>query len=214
MWIVAIASQKGGAGKSTLAAHFSVIADDASASVLLLDADPQGSLASWHARRESPRPILAKVTAGDLAGILADAKASGIATVIVDTPPRNEPIVGAIMRAATLTVVPVRPGAFDLEATAVTFETARWLKVRAVALLNHTPPPRFMEPGIVREARQVLASMGAQVLGPVVSQRAALAHAVVGGQTVGEFEPGGPAAREIAAAWAAIVAEMRGKGSR
>ena len=52
-----LASQKGGAGKTTLSRHLAVEAERAGAGpVVLLDADPQGGLAAWwNRRRESLR---------------------------------------------------------------------------------------------------------------------------------------------------------------
>ena len=72
--------------------------------------------------------------------------------------------------------------------------------------MRHAPPPtRETEPSLVSEARAVLESMGAPVLPGQVSQRAALSHALITGQAVNEFEPGGRAAGEIEAAWKAIT---------
>ncbi len=56
MHVIAVASQKGGSGKTTLAGHLAVAADAAGAGpVLLVDTDPQGSLTRWWDARRSPR---------------------------------------------------------------------------------------------------------------------------------------------------------------
>ncbi|MCL4825249.1 MAG: ParA family protein, partial [Anaerolineales bacterium] len=48
MKTLVLASQKGGAGKTTLAAHIAVAAELAGAGpVVLIDTDPQGSLSAW-----------------------------------------------------------------------------------------------------------------------------------------------------------------------
>ena len=86
MRVILIASQKGGSGKSTLAAHFGVLADatgKAGRAALLIDADPQGSLAYWHDLREADTPLLARSGGGDENAILADAKASGLKAVLL-----------------------------------------------------------------------------------------------------------------------------------
>lgn len=205
MRVILIASQKGGAGKSTLAAHFGVLADQTGKGgrpALLVDADPQGSLSYWHELRSAETPILARSAGGDAAGIIADAKASKIETVIVDTAPHNAPALAAWVRVADLMIVPVRPAVFDLAAAATTFETARSLKARAVAILNACPAPgRWGEPAAVTQARELLAKQGVEALAGQVSQRASLAHALISGAAVHEYEPNGSAAKEIAAMW-------------
>ncbi|HSF29839.1 MAG TPA: ParA family protein [Candidatus Tectomicrobia bacterium] len=59
MRILAIASQKGGAGKTTLAAHLAVEAERSGAGpVAVVDTDPQGSLAAWWNTRDARLPSL------------------------------------------------------------------------------------------------------------------------------------------------------------
>lgn len=205
MHVVLVAAQKGGAGKSTLSAHFGTLAER-DGPTLLIDADPQGSLAFWYERRAAEAPILAKATAQDVPGLLKDAEAEGIAWVIIDSPPHNAPLIGSLMSRATITVIPVRPGPFDLAAVGATLDMARSLKAPIACVLNACPPvTRENETSIVAEARGVLAGMGAPVLPGQVSQRASLSHALITGQAVNEFEPDGRAAREIEAMWSAIA---------
>jgi len=49
--VITIAQQKGGAGKTTLAAHLAIAWAGQGRNVALVDIDPQGSLAAWHALR-------------------------------------------------------------------------------------------------------------------------------------------------------------------
>lgn len=206
MHTILIAAQKGGAGKSTLAAHFSVLADRPGAPALLVDADPQGSLTYWHGRREAETPILVKSSGRDIAEVLRDADASGIATAIVDSPPHNAPVIASLMRHASLTVVPVRPGPFDLAAVAATLDMAKAIRAPIVAVINHAPAARgFGEPSLVSEARSVLEEMGVPVLPGFIAQRSALAHALIAGHAVTEYEPDGKASAEMATAWRSIT---------
>lgn len=206
MHVVLIATQKGGSGKSTLAAHFGALAGR-EGSTLLIDADPQGSLAFWYKRRKAETPLLAKVSAANVVGTLDAARADGIAWTIIDSPPHNAPLIGSLMSRATFTVVPVRPGPFDLDAVGATLAMARSLKAPVACILNACPPITRgdTETAIVAEARSVLVDMGAPVLPGQVSQRASLSHALITGQAVNEFEPDGRAAREIEAAWSAVT---------
>ncbi|MFB8916248.1 nucleotide-binding protein, partial [Xanthomonas phaseoli] len=60
MKTLVLASQKGGAGKTTLAAHLAIAAELAGAGpVVLIDTDPQGSLSAWWNSRDANTPALA-----------------------------------------------------------------------------------------------------------------------------------------------------------
>jgi chromosome partitioning protein len=152
------------------------------------------------------------VAASEAQTVLDEARAAGVQWVIIDSPPHNAPAVAALMRPASIVVVPVRPAPFDLVAASATIEAARTTGARAVAILNHAPPPsRHGEAATTAEARAVLEGFGATVLAGQVSRRAALEHALISGAAVNEYEPDGRAAQEIAAAWRQIVALIEGK---
>ncbi len=78
MHVISFSSRKGGSGKSTIAAHLSVFADRTDAPALLIDTDPQGSLAFWHELRAAPTPLLVKCDHNDLAAVIEDAKREGL----------------------------------------------------------------------------------------------------------------------------------------
>ena len=60
MRVLAVTSQKGGSGKTTLSGHLAVQAELAGAGpVVLVDTDPQGSLTAWRNEREAPTPAFA-----------------------------------------------------------------------------------------------------------------------------------------------------------
>ncbi|TXN42372.1 ParA family protein [Methylobacterium sp. WL7] len=205
MHVILVATQKGGSGKSTLCAHFGALAEK-EGRTLLVDADPQGSLSFWYKRRAAETPLLAKADGNTIAGILDAAEADGIAWAVVDSPPHNAPLTASLMSRATVTVIPVRPGPFDLDAVAATLAMARSLKAPIACIINAAPPPtRDTETSIVAEARTMLADMGAPVLPGQVSQRASLSHALISGQAVTEYDPEGRAAGEIEAMWSAVA---------
>jgi chromosome partitioning protein len=56
MQSVVLATQKGGSGKSTLAIGLAVAAMEEGQRVGMIEADPQGTLASWGRRRTNPKP--------------------------------------------------------------------------------------------------------------------------------------------------------------
>jgi chromosome partitioning protein len=71
MRVLAMASQKGGSGKTTLSGHLAVQAQLAGAGpVCLIDIDPQGSLADWWNERQDEMPAFAQTTVARLASDL------------------------------------------------------------------------------------------------------------------------------------------------
>ena len=206
MYVILVAAQKGGSGKSTIAAHLGTLAAR-DGRTLLVDADPQGSLSFWHGRRVAEAPVLARATASSVQGVLEGARRDGVDWAIIDSPPHNAPLISSLMSRATLTLVPVRPGPFDLDAVGATLAMARSLQAHAACVINAAPPiTRGDKPtSIVRETRTVLTTLGASVLPGQLSQRASLSHALISGQAVTEYDPHGRAAAEIGALWSAIV---------
>lgn len=202
MKTIAFASQKGGAGKSTLAAHLSVLADADAPPALLIDVDPQGSLTFWHSLRSAETPVLIKADARELPSIVKDARGDGVEWVFLDGPPHDGAAMASMMRAADLTIIPTRPSAFDLAAVSSTVNMALTLKRPHLAVINSAPPRRGVGTNpIVNEARGVLEGMGATVWRDSVTLRAPFAHAIAGGLSVGELEPGSPAAWEMTRLW-------------
>jgi chromosome partitioning protein len=210
MQTITIAARKGGVGKTTLATHLSVIAAKPGRPVLLFDTDPQRSLKWWWDMRQGDTPALIEGEARELPKILPAAETEGVAYCIVDTPPHAETSIADAMRAADLVLVPTRPGPFDLAAVATTLDLAQRVGKKPLAVINHAPPRTgAAEPSIVSEARETLTRMGAAVAQAVVSRRVAMSHAIIGGQTVNEFEPNGRAAEEMLALWSEVQSMMK-----
>jgi chromosome partitioning protein len=118
MQTIAIASQKGGSGKSTLTRNIAVALGEGT---VIIDTDPQGSLTSWRNRREAETPYLIGID-GTLGRTLDRLREAGVETVLIDTPPSAHAIVADVIRAADLVLVPVRPSPDDIDAVGATLE--------------------------------------------------------------------------------------------
>ena len=204
MNVIVFASRKGGSGKSTLAAHLAAHAFKPSRSVLLVDADPQGSLTLWHKLRGRNEPPLVDGTDG-VRGIVAAAKRQGYEWVFVDTPPNMSAVVTDAIHAATLIVIPARLTLFDLAAIKETMDLARQLRRPYAIVINGVPPRRDdTESPYVRQARAALTELNVPVWAGQITQRNNYSLALAEGEGAGEYERDSEAAAEIAALWSAI----------
>jgi chromosome partitioning protein len=110
MRVLVLASQKGGAGKTTLSRHLAVEAERAGAGpVVLLDADPQGGLAAWWNRRRADTPVFFSSTLAELPRRIEQARAGGFALAVIDTPPQVTSLIRAVVQLADLVLIPTRP---------------------------------------------------------------------------------------------------------
>jgi chromosome partitioning protein len=201
---LALASQKGGAGKTTLALHLAVIASQAGLRTVLVDCDPQRSAAGWWHSRQATQPELVETEPARLHELIPAAEADGADLLILDTRPSVERDTLDVARAASFVLIPTRPAILDLRAIGATVEVVKAAGTRAAIVLNACPPaPRAgAEAALTMEARRSLeAAHGLPVVPAAITQRAALAHALIDGRAVTEFEPTGKAAAELRALW-------------
>ena len=204
MKTIALLSQKGGSGKTTVAVHLAVAAEQAKERVVLIDTDPQQSATVWGTARESLTPIVATAAVGDLEKVLDAAQVEHMSLCIVDTTPHAAPEAACVAKSVDLIVIPCRPTAFDIAAVSSAVEIARAAKVRAVIVLSACP---FRAPEI-RETREVLAAYGLPIFQSEITERRAFARAIATGRAVTEFEAEGKAATEIRALWRWIKKEQ------
>src|ERR1700722_1518744 len=110
MKVIGLLSRKGGVGKTTLAVHLAVLAQQVGQRTLLIDLDPQRSAAAWWRAREAETPALVETEPAKLRGILDAARADGVDLVVVDTPPSVEADVAHVAGVADLVLIPTRAG--------------------------------------------------------------------------------------------------------
>ncbi len=206
MKIVAIISQKGGAGKTTLAVHLATAAAAAKHSAAVIDLDPQGTATSWGDRRTADAPEVVSGQAVRLPALIKAASQNGADFLMLDTAPNADQTASLACRAADVVLIPCRPSTFDLEAIETTLMLAKAASKPAYVVLNAVPSRSF----IGKEASDGLTARGALVAPHQLTHRAAFTHGVIDGRTAQEFEPAGKAADEIAALykWLCGVMDM------
>lgn len=196
MRVITFVTQKGGAGKTTLAINCAIAAEIKRKRVLILDLDPQGSSEGWYQDREADSPKLVKIESWSLPEALAKARVAKFDYVLIDTPGRDEPSTTAAIRAADFCIIPCRPTPVDLKAVPPTVATINRLSKSAVFVLTQTPPRGDR----LREAETGLSMLG--IVSPVrIVARAAYQDAHGAGLGVMEYEPEGKAATEVRHLW-------------
>lgn len=195
MKTIAIISQKGGAGKTTVSIHLAVAAEERGLKTAIFDLDPQASAATWADKRTKEAPAVVSAQASRLPGLLEQAAAQEADLVIIDSAPNADAASLAAARAADVILIPCRPAAFDLNAIGTTLALASVAGKPAFVLLNAVPP----QGRVGEEARQALIGGGVAVAEPVLHQLVAFSHAVNDGRSAQELDAKSKAAAEISA---------------
>ena len=198
--VITVAQQKGGAGKTTLAAHLAVAFTRAGKKVAVVDIDPQQSLTMWYRLREQQlgdagAGLLVNQVKGWRTRNEVDKLAASHDVVLIDSPPHAETEARVAVRAADLVVIPVQPSPMDVWATRPTLEMAAGEKVPVLLVLNRVPPRANLTEEMLAEMK----AFGAQVAKSRVGNRVVFAAALAEGRAVNEVQPSSKAAKEIAA---------------
>ena len=205
MRTISIISQKGGAGKTTLAVHLASAATSAGLSTLILDADPQATASQWSQWRGMTDPeVIDCASPTLLARKVAQASDLGADLVVIDTPPHADIMAREACKLADLILIPCKPQAFDLSAVETTAELAKAAGKPAFVLFMGGPqraPTTYRDARELIEGGEGLVGMGVAVAPVMLTQRAIYHHSTAQGKTAIEIEPEGKAAEEVAALW-------------
>jgi chromosome partitioning protein len=207
--VLTVAQQKGGAGKSMIAANLAA-GLGGSQRVCLLDIDPQRSLKRWHALRAAQAKPLPAIGYSDVSGWRLRAELDRLMrdhdVLIVDTPPQVDTEAKLAIRAANLVIIPLQPSPPDLWAAAGTVQLAAAENRPARLLLNRAPATSKLRSQVEREAGDA----GFALLAATIGNRSGFANAFAQGMGVTEASPRSLAAQEMAAVMAEIQALARG----
>jgi chromosome partitioning protein len=195
MKTIVIQSQKGGSGKTMLAAHLAVEAERSGNAAWVIDTDRQATLSLWHERRQADTPQRLDVPLERIAVGLKKIADQGAEFCFIDTAPSLSDQNVALLEQADLVIIPVRPSPSDL-----------WAVAETVARVKNAGKPFLF---VITQAKQQ-ATITAQAIAALsqhgkvsqafIADRVAYASAMTGGNTAPEIAKG-QTAQEISALW-------------
>lgn len=195
---VAIVSQKGGSGKTTLAIHLATTAAYAGKKTIVVDTDPQATAAAWADWRGDFLPEVITSPPARLTRTIEKQLKSGVEFVVVDTPPHADASAREAIKAADLVLVPSRPRAFDLHALEATAEMLGFLGKPGHVLMNGVPARATR---ILDDAKAKVEALGLRVCPAMFGERAVFHRSSGGGEVALEVDAEGKAADEVRALW-------------
>lgn len=207
MKTIVLVNQKGGVGKTTLAAHLAVAAErEGAGPCVLMDTDPQASLADWWNSRSKETPAFAPVTLPELASTLAALAGAGYQYAFIDTPPAITESIRRVVALADFVLIPIRPSPHDLRAVGRTVDLAvDAQRPFAFAVTQAKPNTR-----LTVQAVAALSAHG-MVSPAVIHDRVDFAASMIDGRTVVEIEVKGRSANEIINLWSFVKERIHDK---
>jgi len=206
--VVAIAQQKGGSGKTMLAAQLAVALAADGDRVAVLDIDPQGSLTVWTKLRSTAAKATNAVTGAAVSGWRLTAELeklrAGHDIVLIDTPPVIDSDARRAIRAADLVLIPLNPAPPDLWAAEGTLKLAAEEKRPVALVFNRAPAASRLRKRLEAEIN----ARGLLLLDSALANRAGYANAFADGLGVTEAGPTTQAAEELRALASALKSRL------
>lgn len=200
-YVITIAQQKGGSGKTTLAATLAAEFVRRGLTVALLDTDPQGSLGRWFMTRRDRGIADMEFSTASAWGVGYEVEKlkKQADVVIIDTPPKIDSDLRPALREASLVLVPVANSHLDLWATEGVLDLAVRVDKRPVLVMNRVKAGTRLAATVAEEAAKMTADIATAQLG----QRTAFAETL--GQGLGVSDGPKGSARDEAEALAKEV---------
>ncbi|KUF12791.1 ParA family partition ATPase [Pseudoponticoccus marisrubri] len=206
--VITVAQQKGGSGKTTMAAHLGLGFREMGLKVALVDLDPQGSLGRWYMTRIEADPAdcdRLEFSTSSAWGISLECRKLTAAhdVVVIDTPPKADSDLRPALRVADLVVVPVSVSHVDLWATEGVLDLAARERRETLLVMNRTRSGTRLGLDVAQAVQKIDAPLARHGL----ANRVGYAEAMGLGRGAQEVARG-PARDEVSALTAEVAARL------
>lgn len=195
--IISLINHKGGVGKTTLAINIAFYIASKDQKVLLIDADPQGSVLQWQAICDNntfdvihhPKDTLH----ADIIELAKDYK-----YIVIDAPPSNLGINLSILLTTNLAILPIEPSPLSMWASKKTVALIKNARRHNSRLAGHFfISRRVVGTALGRDVREALDSIDMAVAKTEICQRTDFVRSLKQGLSVLQYAPSSEAAKEI-----------------
>lgn len=204
MKVIALISQKGGTGKTTLALNLAVASELAGKPSAIFDLDPQASSTSWKDSRESEEPAVLSIHPARIGHYLDMARNNNAGLVIFDTAPHSQKDSLDAAQVSDLILIPCKPSLVDLRAISSSVKVAQLAGKSAVSVLTQVQARSTL----TDDAAEAIKGYGIPIAPVRIGNRAT---SFTLGKSVLETEPLSKASDEIRALYSFIIDIMESK---
>ena len=196
--VITISQQKGGTGKTTLAAHLAMaFIKYHNLKVAIIDTDPQGSLGKWFMIRTEKKVSNENLTfkTASLWGAQYESKTlkNDHDIVIIDTPPKIESDARPAIEAADLVLIPMAASHVDFWATGAIVEIAKKANKKILAQINRSS----QRSKLIDKTKDFIKSLDLNSTDTIIGSRQIYASSMGEGKTAVEKQKKGNAVDEI-----------------